>query len=71
MRKFLGCLCLGLCLTMFSMSGCASPDGRSTIFSKAYWKRHANKIAMDLHEFRVDIDRIFFDLEDRPIEDGY
>ncbi len=68
MRKLCLILCLSLCL---STVGCLlSPDSeRSTIFSTGYWKRHASKIMEDLHEFRVDIDRTIFDLEDRPIEE--
>ena len=64
MRKFLWILGLGLCLGSF---GCATE--KSTIFSSGYWKRHFAKIGEDLHEFRVDIDRTIFDLEDRPIEE--
>lgn len=64
MRKCLWILGLALCLGSF---GCATE--KSTIFSAGYWKRHAEKIGNDLHEFRVDIDRTIFDLEDRPIEE--
>ena len=65
MRKILGLLCLGLAL---STAGCATQH-ESTIFSSGYWKRHFDQIAQDFHEFRVDIDRTIFDLEDRPIEE--
>ncbi len=64
MRKFLCFLALAMCLCTF---GCATE--KSTIFSSGYWKRHFAKFGEDLHEFRVDIDRTIFDLEDRPIED--
>ena len=67
MRKILWILCLSLCVG--SAFGCATE--RSTIFSYNYWKRHAAKIADDLHQFRVDIDRTIFDLEERPIEQDF
>ena len=64
MRKVLWILPLALCL---GLCGCI-PE-RSTIFSASYWKRHAYKLVDDMHQFRVDIDRTIFDLEDRPIEE--
>lgn len=42
---------------------------RSSIFSMGYWARHGKTFADDMHQFRVDIDRTIFDLEDVPIED--
>ncbi len=62
-RLSLVLLLAGVCLVS---AGCATET--STIFSAGYWKRHFKKFGEDLHQFRVDIDRIFFDLDDRPIE---
>ena len=58
---------VGLALSV-GLIGCANTE-RSTIFSFGYWKRHADKLADDFHQFRVDIDRTIFDLDDRPIEE--
>ena len=65
MCKFFWIACLGICLLSAS---CATTE-RSTIYSAGYWKRHFAQIADDFHQFRVDIDRTIFDLDDRPIED--
>lgn len=65
MRRLLLIACLAA-LTLPAL-GCQAP--RSTIFSGAYWKRHWFKVLDDLHATRVDIDRIVFDLDDRPIEE--
>ncbi|MFN0059239.1 MAG: hypothetical protein ACKVX7_12335 [Planctomycetota bacterium] len=66
MRKRLTVLCLFLLVG--GLAGCASSE-RSTIFSGGYWKRHIKKFGDDMHQFRVDIDRTIFDLDDRPIEE--
>ncbi len=65
MRKVLFVLGLALCLGFL---GCAKTE-KSTIFSWGYWKRHIHKMSDDMHQFRVDIDRTIFDLDDRPIEE--
>ncbi|MCA8960818.1 MAG: hypothetical protein KDC38_09905 [Planctomycetes bacterium] len=66
MRKLLAFVCM---FAMFgAMAGCATTE-RSTIFSLGYWKRHFKKFGDDLHQFRLDVDRTIFDLDDRPIED--
>ena len=65
MRKLLLAFCVaGLC---FGSIGCKTES--STVFSGSYWKRHVVKILDDFHEFRVDFDRVVWDLEERPIED--
>lgn len=67
MRKRLLFLCFGLAFATLA-GGCATSE-RSTIFSFGYWARHGKKLAEDFHQFRVDIDRTIFDLEDIPIEE--
>ncbi|MAW77122.1 MAG: hypothetical protein VYD70_05655 [Planctomycetota bacterium] len=57
-------LCLGLAL---AMSGCATGP-KSTVASSLYWKRVFRQMGDDLRAARTDIDRIVFDLDDRPIE---
>jgi hypothetical protein len=61
-------LALVLCALLGGVIGCAASE-KSTASSPGYWKRVFNKWGDDMHEFRVDFDRIFWDLEDRPIED--
>ena len=70
MRKFTRVLCVALCLGALSLGsiGCSTSE-KSTVSSPGYWKRVARKIGNDFHEFRVDFDRIFWDLEERPLED--
>ena len=65
MRKIL----LAMCLSAFCLGIVGCQTETSTIWSSAYWKRHAVNILQGFHEFRVDVDRIIFDLDDRPIED--
>ena len=65
MRKLFTFLCL---VAILGLTGCATTE-RSTIFSIRYWKRHFKQFGDDLHQFRVDIDRTIFDLDDRPIEE--
>ena len=62
-------LLLALCVIGLTLATTGCQTETSTIWSGAYWKRHFVKIMDDLHDFRVDIDRIVFDLDDRPIED--
>ena len=76
MRRFLwilcaGALCLGTvgCGGLFAMRPAAAPSPRSTIFGGAYWLRVGDSIVDDFHQLRVDFDRIFLDLDDRPLED--
>ncbi len=71
MQKRLVRLSLALVLGVMTITsfGCTTNSQRSTIFSSGYWKRHFENFAEDLHQFRVDIDRTIFDLEDRPIEE--
>lgn len=48
--------------------GCTSTD---TVYSANYWGRHIQKVSQDFHEFRIDLDRVVFGFEDRPVEDDY
>jgi hypothetical protein len=57
-------LCLGLVL---AVSGCAMGP-KTTVASSLYWKRVFRQMGEDLRNARTDIDRIVFDLDDRPIE---
>ncbi|MGE4619046.1 MAG: hypothetical protein AAEJ04_04465 [Planctomycetota bacterium] len=57
-------LCFALALTM---AGCATGP-KSTVASSLYWKRVFRQMGDDLRAARTDIDRIVFDLDDRPIE---
>ncbi|MEE8142186.1 MAG: hypothetical protein V3T77_03730 [Planctomycetota bacterium] len=65
MRKLVWIVCLSL---LIGSIGCAHTE-RSRIWSAGYWVRVGSKVMDDLHQFRVDFDRIIFDLDDRPIED--
>ncbi len=69
MRTTLRKLVLIVCLSALVLPavGCQSP--RSSVFAGGYWKRHWYNLLDGLHATRVDIDRIIFDLDDRPIED--
>ena len=60
MRKALTLLALGLF--------CLGSAGCGTILSPAHWGRHIQKTGQEFHEFRLDIDRTIFGLEDEPIE---
>lgn len=40
-----------------------------SIVDPRYWTSHVWKFAKQCHNFRVDIDRTIFDLDDRPVED--
>ena len=70
MRKFSRIFVLELCLggIAFVGFGCSASE-KSTASSPGYWKRVFRKIGSDFHEFRVDFDRVVWDLEDRPLED--
>ena len=63
MKKVLWILCLGFA---FGTVGCATD--RDTIFSFDYVKRHVKKMDDSFYEFRKDIDRTIFDLDDRPLD---
>ncbi len=63
-RTFAMLLCLSLAL---AMSGCATGP-KSTVASSLYWKRVFSQMGDDLRAARTDIDRIVWDLDDRPIE---
>ncbi len=63
-RTFALLLCLGMA---FAMSGCATGP-KSTVASSLYWKRVFSQMGDDLRAARTDIDRIVWDLDDRPIE---
>ena len=64
-RNFTLILCLGITLLM--SAGCATGP-KSTVASSLYWKRGFRQMGDDLRAARTDIDRIVFDLDDRPIE---
>jgi hypothetical protein len=70
MRKITRILCVTLCVgaLLGAVVGCAASE-KSTAAAPGYWNRVFSKWGDDLHEFRVDFDRIFWDLEERPIED--
>ena len=57
-------LCLGLVL---AVAGCAAGP-KSTVASSLYWKRVFRQMGDDLRNARTDIDRIVWDIDDRPIE---
>lgn len=59
---------LFVAILLVATSGCASGQ-KSTVASTSYWKRVFGQMGDDMHAFRVDIDRIVFDLDDRPIEE--
>ena len=63
-------LCALLCLGALSFSaiGCSATE-KSRVQTPSYWKRVFRKMGDDFHEFRVDFDRVVWDLEERPIED--
>ena len=63
-RTFAMLLCLSLAL---AMSRCATGP-KSTVASSLYWKRVFRQMGDDLRAARTDIDRIVWDLDDRPIE---
>ena len=69
-RSLAGFLCVAVCLggLTFGAIGCSSSQ-KSTVSSPGYWKRVFRKWGNDFHEFRVDWDRIVWDLEERPLED--
>ena len=64
LKMFALLLCFGLALTL---SGCASGP-KVTVSSSLYWKRVFRQMGDDIRNARTDIDRIVFDLDDRPIE---
>jgi len=66
-RRFVIVLCISVLLGC--TAGCATGQ-KSTVASTSYWKRIFGQMGADMHAFRVDIDRIVFDIDDRPIE-GY
>ena len=70
MRKRTRILLVALCLggLSFGSIGCSASD-KSTAASPGYWKRVLRKVGNDFHEFRVDFDRVVWDLEERPLED--
>jgi len=70
MRKLARIICVALTLgaLLGGVVGCSASE-KSSSTSPGYWKRVFNKWGDDMHEFRVDFDRIFWDLEDRPLED--
>ncbi|MDE0958704.1 MAG: hypothetical protein OSB12_08710 [Planctomycetota bacterium] len=63
-RTFVLLLCLGMTL---AFAGCSSGP-KSTVASSLYWKRVFRQMGDDLRAARTDIDRIVWDLDDRPIE---
>lgn len=74
-KKFaLLALSLGL---LVGAAGCVNHKDRDLtltadwLWSGKYVSNHVKKIGYDLHDFRVDIDRTFFGLEDTPIGDGW
>lgn len=74
MFKKLSLLVLGLGLTL-GVAGCVDTKNRrvltaDTALSARYVGNHFTRLAYDLHDFRVDIDRVFFGLEDTPVEDN-
>jgi hypothetical protein len=70
MRKLTRIICVALTLgaLLGGVVGCSASE-KSSASAPGYWKRVFNKWGDDMHEFRVDFDRIFWDLEDRPLED--
>ena len=64
LKMFALLLCFGLSL---ALSGCASGP-KSTVSSSLYWKRVFRQMGDYIRNARTDIDRIAFDLDDRPIE---
>ena len=48
-------------------AGCMS--NRPFIWSWPHHKRRILTVMEDFHELHMDVDRIFFDMDDRPIED--
>jgi len=58
---------LGLLALLFMPAGCST--NRPVIWSWPHNKRRIMTILGDFHEFHMDIDRIFFDMEDLPLED--
>ncbi len=70
MRKLPRSLCIALCVGVLvgGAIGCSASE-KSTSSAPGYWKRVFHKWGDDFHEFRVDFDRVFWDLEERPIED--
>ena len=65
MRKLL--LVVGLVVALAPV-GCGNSLNEDTILSPSYYARHAKKFLDDCHQFRIDIDRSIFGLEDVPIE---
>ena len=61
-------LCVGA-LALLCPVGCMTTD--PVIWSWPHNKRKLLSITHDLHEMHMDFDRIFFDLEHRPIETEY
>ncbi len=64
LRTFALLLCLGMTLASV---GC-STGPKTTVASSLYWKRVFRQMGQDLRAARTDIDRIVWDLDDRPIE---
>ncbi len=67
MRKFVWILSLGI---LFGSMGCSITDvNRDSILSPTHWLLHLWKLGGEFHDFRVDVDRTIFNLDNRQVED--
>ena len=69
MRRFGLALALGL--LCISSSGCAGDGVRERFLSSSYLSRWWRQIGDDFHQARLDYDRIFWDLDERPLVGDY
>ncbi|MGE3163617.1 MAG: hypothetical protein AB7O52_01785 [Planctomycetota bacterium] len=56
-------------------TGCVNVKNRRVLtadsaLSARYVGNHFTRLAYDLHDLRVDLDRVIFGLEDTPVEDN-
>ncbi len=66
MRKFL-CI-LAICGLLTSMGCMAHTLKEDTLLNPGHWWVHTKKVLDEFHQFRIDIDRTVFGLEDTTVE---
>jgi hypothetical protein len=66
MRRLVFLVCLS---ALLAPAGCNRPLKEDTIFNPGYYARHVKKFLDDCHDFRIDVDRTVFGLEDVPLEE--
>jgi hypothetical protein len=56
-----------LLLSLFLPLGCMT--NRPVLWSWPHWKRHVMVTLEQAHQVHMDFDRIFFDMDEVPLED--